>query len=502
MDAAHGPDVGAEYRITYNFQQGYSYKITITAARIISIGGGPNDKLRLDLNSGGSGNNTSCNGASSIDNSASGNFKQSKDITSTSFGDYEYVYNTVSSPQSYLMVAAIPVSNSASQTIYIRKIKIEITATAELTLSPTSLSLTCGTTTAQTFTVSNPNNVQNITSYEWNLGSSSNGWVYNGSAAPQNISTSTNSISLTPTCGSALSNVSVTVKVNNANYKTYTCTVTLTAPSMSINGSSSICSSTPSSYYINNLPCNASVSWSISPSGIVSPSCTSCSTTSLTKLANGAITLTATITNVCGLSRIQVTKNIAVGLPNVSSADALIIYSQPGDENEICRYQGTTYGFTVTNSSSVIWSAVSHLGGSWPSWNQSDDDLYVEFFTAAQQTLVMNLDASNACGSTTYDFGFVAVDCGGRLAPTKKAFKVSPNPASNFVNVTTVAKINLVNRPIREILVSDVSKNIILRRSFDNARSAQLNIASLKPGIYYLRIISGNYVEVQTFLKK
>lgn len=44
--------------MTLDFKSGYSYKITINAARIMSSQTGPNVLLRLDLNDGGSGNNT------------------------------------------------------------------------------------------------------------------------------------------------------------------------------------------------------------------------------------------------------------------------------------------------------------------------------------------------------------------------------------------------------------------------------------------------------------
>lgn len=299
-----------------------------------------------------------------------------------------------------------------------------------------------------------------------------------------------------------MSNVSVTVRVNGVNYKTYTCTVSVTSPSMSINGATTICTDT-SNYSINSLPCNASVSWSVAPAGVVSLSCTSCSTTTLTKLADGVVTLTATITNVCGLGSIQLTKNITIGKPIISSNDALMIYSQPGDENEVCRYEGNTFNFTVTGDTSVTWNATSHQGGSWPSWNQAGDNLYVEFFTAAQQTLIMNLEASNICGSTTYDFGFIAIDCSAKMMSSKNQFKVSPNPANNVIRVTPAeVPAGVSKKPITQLIILDFNKNIVAQKKYNNEGSADLNIASLKPGVYYIQIISEKYSETQTILKK
>jgi len=83
---------GTEYRITVDFKKGYTYKITINAARIKSEQTGGNVLLRLDLNNGGSGNNTLCSGTGIIDANASGDLKQSLAITSTTFADYEFNY--------------------------------------------------------------------------------------------------------------------------------------------------------------------------------------------------------------------------------------------------------------------------------------------------------------------------------------------------------------------------------------------------------------------------
>ena len=68
---------GTEYRITVNFKQGYTYKITITAIRIKSSQTGGDVLLRLDLNNGGSGSNNLCTGTGVIDANGSGNLKLS-----------------------------------------------------------------------------------------------------------------------------------------------------------------------------------------------------------------------------------------------------------------------------------------------------------------------------------------------------------------------------------------------------------------------------------------
>jgi hypothetical protein len=89
-----------------------------------------------------------------------------------------------------------------------------------------------------------------------------------------------------------------------------------------------------------------------------------------------------------------------------------MIYYSPGDENVICTYQGNTYDFTYTSNSNINWTAVSHVGGPWPFWiADGNGDLYVEFFNPRQNKMVLNMNASNTCRSTTYNFGFKSVTC-------------------------------------------------------------------------------------------
>lgn len=177
--------------------------------------------LRLDLNIGGSGGNTLCSGTGVIDANGGGGYKQTLQITSTTFTDYVFNYNSLTTAQSYLMVAAIPQANSVDQTILIRKITITETPPPVTFTLPSSISLQCGTNAPQTFSVTNVYGTTGITNYTWNLGSSSNGWLYNGNPAQPTISTgNSNSISLTPVCGGVQSSVSATVTANGNQYNT------------------------------------------------------------------------------------------------------------------------------------------------------------------------------------------------------------------------------------------------------------------------------------------
>lgn len=261
---------GTEYRATFNFKQYYTYVITVNAARIMAQQTGPNVLLRLDLNNGGSGTNSLCTGTDVIDASGSGGLKKSTQITSTAFLDYIFTFSSLAAAQSYLMVAAIPPAGSVQQTILIKKITIEETPPpVTFSVSPSTLPLTCGTTTPQTFTANNVYNTSGVTNYVWNLGSASNGWkLTNGSAAPQTNSTGAmNSLTLVPQCGATQSNVSVTATVTGQNYAgTNPCTVTVTKPSLSISGDNVICGYGAIPYSVTGaaIPCSSPVVWSAS----------------------------------------------------------------------------------------------------------------------------------------------------------------------------------------------------------------------------------------------
>lgn len=300
---------GTLYTIAYPFKTGNKYKVTVNAAAIATDGVSyPSLYISID--------NTSYNFSDVCTGPAQFNQTGTPFTTNNTFKDYS-VDNFVP-PANFaggqIAIESQPNGNSSSSQIYIKKITIAETVTAcqpSFNL-PSSVSVTCGSVTPQTFTVTNVNNCTGVTSYVWNLTSGSNGWKYNGANAPQSITTTGNSIVLTPICGATLENVSAVVTVAGVNYATNTSIVNITTPAVSIMGGN--ISNGPVNYSITSLPCGASVVWSVSPSGIVSPpSCTNCSSTSLSRTTNGTVTLTAVVTS-CGVSQ-TITKQISVCTP-------------------------------------------------------------------------------------------------------------------------------------------------------------------------------------------
>ena len=411
-------------------------------------------------------------------------------INSASFADYTINYSTLSADYLYMTVGAVsPASSSTTdivQTILIRKITItEVLPPLTFTLSPSPVNKICGTTLNQTFTVTSNIPPSATVSYLWNLGSSSNGWLYNGSPASATIATTTNTLALTAAdCGTTPNNITVTATVNGTNYNAGTITVNGVVPSFNIGGAGSICSGSES-YNIGTLPCSATVMWTASPSGIVSIT-SSGNSASLTKIGNGTITLTATISNVCGGSSIVKTKTIIVGSPTITTNGTVAIYYNPGDENPVCRNQGTTFDLNYSGANSVTWSYVSNQGNPQPSWSQtSTDGVYVEFFNPRQTTLILHVDASNTCGTSGYDIGFVAVDCAGFMAMT-----ISPNPTTGDVQIEPTGTEKTTT--IKEIEVVDKFGNVKKKIKFNtDSKKCKINIAELAADVYFIRVYDG-----------
>lgn len=143
--------LGTLYRLTYNFKVGYRYIITVTAAEYINTQGYPTGPyLRLDMSNDGS-SRPYCNGPEPVTQ----NFNccpAPYQLSTTSFQDYQFVYNTLSSSFSYLQVSSLPPATDATNAIRIKKITIAETApTPTFTVTPNPFNIACGTATQKRF---------------------------------------------------------------------------------------------------------------------------------------------------------------------------------------------------------------------------------------------------------------------------------------------------------------------------------------------------------------
>ncbi len=373
---------------------------------------------------------------------------------------------------------------SDADVLFISKITITATPIVSFNLSSSAPSITCGSTTPVTFTVNNGGGTTGVTGYTWNLGSASNGWLYNGGAAPATIPTgaTVNSITLTPVCGSALSNISATVATNGINYNTNTSTVTITQPTLTINGGSSFCSGSPS-YSINNLPCNSTVSWQANPLGIVSISCPTCPQTNLSRNTDGQVTLTATVTTGCGQPSVT-PKAITVGavpLSSYSIIGAATVYADAG------YYYTLKFPNGVLTPNNIFWRVPS----GWSiTYGQGTANITV---LTGNTSGPVQVNFDNVCGESTGIFKMVLIGEGGP-APLRmsmvNAFDISPNPSKGRFTVTLTSIHN--NASIKEIIVVNKMGAPVYQQKFTNNQKTQtIQLANLPTDIYTVKIFDG-----------
>lgn len=169
-------------------------------------------------------------------------------------------------------------------------------------LMPKTVSIPCGETFQQTFTVNNSSNLGGVT-YQWDI---ANGWLGNVG--------NSNSITLTSSDGTVLpSDISVTPIYNGENQPTLTSNIVRASFSTSaaITGNSVVCST--ETYTVSNLATEVSIhSIRSSNNNIATVSFDSNGQITVTKESNGNFTLSVDLQNSC--SQITtITKNIQVG---------------------------------------------------------------------------------------------------------------------------------------------------------------------------------------------
>jgi hypothetical protein len=518
---------GTEYRISFTFKQNYSYTIKVNAACITNSGSSA--ILRL-ANTGGNGN-TTCTSFGNVDPNGTGvNKAMTAGIT---FTDYDYSFPAFAIQQSNLFVSAIPPIGSGVQTILIRKITITETApSSSFTLTPTTVNATCGTSASQTFTVTNVNNSP-VTSYDWDLGSSTNGWLYLGNPAPQFISSASTSLTLTSNGCTNLSSVSVTPKNNSSSYTTLTATINMAAPQLFITGKHIVCNS--ESYTLNGpLPCSASINWSIpSSAGPVlqfSPNQTS-STITLTnqKWYGISTTLTAVVSNLACVAGGSVTlPPFSISNDNDQSGSTSYSYSQ-----ESCSFYNVSHpaqSGTITSNSSPVFVHqgctvtvnISELNSGKtvnfvPTGSASVSNPIFWFTSGTQLVFALPLQSGGipftfrisgdgACYQK--DLLFFTYSNNGRLANPEYVFSVSPNPGKDLViisakrNESLKSKWDLGLQWISNIYEANTNRLVLSQKSGQGSLTQNLNIANLQKGLYIIEIRQGAQVQTLKFLKE
>lgn len=368
------------------------------------------------------------------------------------------------------------------------------------TLSPTSLNLSCGDTSAKSFTVTPANIPSGATvTYQWN---------YNGWSGP----TTSSSVNLTPDSGTNLpGSVSVTPFINGVANATKTCTVSRSPfnPSFTLTGITQACPGATSSYSINAG--TNTVVWSLSTAGIATLNTTTGQNVNLTGIANGSVTLRATVTNACGQSKLF-SKQILIGRPIVTNGTV----TGGGDNAPINTTRQLT-ATTVTGATSYVWTVIN-LSSNCVSANGTPiSGVILPKFSNGLSTIttfapitvvnwgncpasvVVNCSASNSCGNTGISYKLMnVIGNGGEGDPCPGRMSISPNPVKEdiiTVNIAdggdpcgpnpTVNKLAVNN----QVKIYDLQGNLLYSNEF-KSNTFKIKDLHLKKGHYALNVIS------------
>jgi hypothetical protein len=365
----------------------------------------------------------------------------------------------------------------------------------------TSLNIICGDLTSRTFTLENATSAGCITSYQWHMGSD-NGWLYNNADAPDLITTTTNTLTLTPKCAQIPKNVSVSAYNGSTLLKTFApVTVNLISPPRlyELTGPGELCQGASQTYQISNLTCDAAVTWSVYPSGFLTEQRIG-NTLVLTNTSDIQIqvNLTASVTSTCGSAVKQ--KTITTGKANIYSAyydyqgGNHLLYTTPPRTlnvvyNDVCNGYYTRTNLTISSNATVTWQPVSTLDPN-VQWHQDGNNL-VFALVYPDQTATFRVTASNSCGTVYQTYAFKSVWCygnGGGGIPARMA----TNAADNEVDIIVNDKKGIITQYTPDMDIKEVRMYDLLGRlrKVQNITSNTFNISSLPPGVYLFQLIT------------
>lgn len=232
---------------------------------------------------------------------------------------------------------------------------ISIIKTPTFNISPSSANIVCGDTSARTFSVTDVYNTSGTKTYKWQVG---NSWLYNGSPAPNEITTNSNSITLIPNSYPP-NNVKAATIFNGTQLPYSTSTITLTPiENRTIIGDFTVCSSETLS--INNLNANETVTWSSSNTSLASITSSNNQVTVYAN-GNGQAIITATITDTCG-QQLVLTTPIIIGVPTDYYDANIDVHPYPANQGGIflenwTRVWMTNYPGSPGSGNSWNWTA-------------------------------------------------------------------------------------------------------------------------------------------------
>lgn len=261
--------------------------------------------------------------------------------------------------------------------------------------------------------------------------------------------------------------------------------VGLPISNLNISGVQNFCSSITAT--LNNVPCDITATWTVTPAGSASFSCQNCNQTTINSITSGNITITATI-NSNGNTQSVSSQTIHAG-PYQSSD-----YTLQGNNSTVqplywCPNQ--TYSFSVNGEgSNYSWTIPS-------GWSTNYNAGYVHVIKAPSSSYPPTgnvvISFTEPCGNNITKSFYTAYSSNS-CTTTDPRFTYSPNPAPYYINVS-VASGYTSTVSIKRIQIVRISTGII---HFDQSYSGygisgtSITTSSFPAGNYSLNIYDGS----------
>lgn len=247
---------------------------------------------------------------------------------------------------------------------------------------------------------------------------------------------------------------------------------------LTITGDDLVCN-TSNTYTVSGVPPGASITWTASPAGIATINNPNSLQTTITRITNGVIILTASLSNGCTAGS-NGSKSVVIGAQtstNIAGLNPPIGVSP----NEILELDVLEWG----PSYSYLWEVEGgHIIGYN---NQQHATIQVDQCAPNLNNAYINVHVTitNACGTGNAYTEWTTVDCGTGGGPN---FAISPNPAKNFVTIDG----RTINKNIKEVQIVDKLGNLkkVIKNSAD-IKIQTVSISGLLPDIYYIKIFDG-----------
>lgn len=347
-----------------------------------------------------------------------------------------------------------------------------------------------------------------VTNYEYLIPS---GWVLNGQTS--NGSTwipGSNNVTVTSDLGSG-DGSSIRIRpVNTAcgaglQFGQEAIPISLSRPvNLSISGAATICGNS-STYTLNGLPPNSTVSWSINnPNTASIPNPSNGTSVTVTKITDGLIVLTATVTLCNGETRTAPPKNIALGSYAFGTYQYTSNYSNGynalGNTNPHFIPANQTMSFMInlgnTDFTNITWTSTgSYSVTPVPNGFGGCSFYMVSAPTAyASRTATLTINATGPCGAVNRSFNFTLITQGWGFR-----MQMSPNPASDNLIVSLTDESPEVKTLSQDETVTmtlyDINRtNIVKQWKFKNNQSRfNLNVSDVKMGHYVLVVQKGKH---------